>query len=236
MADIKIPSELLPKDGRFGCGPSRTRASQFSNFLTEGAALMGTSHRQAPIKNMVGEIRDGLSSLFRAPQGYEVVLGNGGSTAFWDAAAFSIVENQAQALVHGEFGSKFASALTNPWLKAPTVIKSEPGSRSALEAQAGIDTYVYPHNETSTGVVTPVTRIHGDVGSLMLTDATSAAGGIDFELSETDVYYFAPQKNFASDGGLWLAMMSPAAIERVESIHASDRYIPEFLRDRKSVV
>ena len=190
---------------------------------------MGTSHRQAPIKNMVGEIRDGLSSLFRAPQGYEVVLGNGGSTAFWDAAAFSIVENQAQALVHGEFGSKFASALTNPWLKAPTVIKSEPGSRSALEAQAGIDTYVYPHNETSTGVVTPVTRILGDAGSLMLTDATSAAGGIDFELSETDVYYFAPQKNFASDGGLWLAMMSPAAIERVESIHASDRYIPEFL-------
>ena len=229
MADIKIPSELLPKDGRFGCGPSRTRASQFSNFLTEGAALMGTSHRQAPIKNMVGEIRDGLSSLFRAPQGYEVVLGNGGSTAFWDAAAFSIVENQAQALVHGEFGSKFASALTNPWLKAPTVIKSEPGSRAALEAQAGIDAYVYPHNETSTGVVTPVTRVAGDAGSLMLTDATSAAGGIDFELSETDVYYFAPQKNFASDGGLWLAMMSPAAIERVERIHASDRYIPEFL-------
>ncbi len=190
---------------------------------------MGTSHRQAPIKNMVGEIRDGLSSLFRAPQGYEVVLGNGGSTAFWDAAAFSIVENQAQALVHGEFGSKFASALTNPWLKAPNVIKSEPGSRSALEAQAGIDAYVYPHNETSTGVVTPVTRVHGDAGSLMLTDATSAAGGIDFELSETDVYYFAPQKNFASDGGLWLAMMSPAAIERVEKIHASDRYIPEFL-------
>lgn len=190
---------------------------------------MGTSHRQAPIKNMVGEIRDGLSSLFRAPQGYEVVLGNGGSTAFWDAAAFSIVENQAQALVHGEFGSKFASALTNPWLKAPTVIKSEPGSRAALEAQAGIDAYVYPHNETSTGVVTPVTRVHGDAGSLMLTDATSAAGGIDFELSETDVYYFAPQKNFASDGGLWLAMMSPAAIERVERIHASDRYIPEFL-------
>ena len=229
MADIKIPSELLPKDGRFGCGPSRTRASQFSNFLTEGAALIGTSHRQAPIKNMVGEIRDGLTSLFRAPEGYEVVLGNGGSTAFWDAAAFSIVENQAQALVHGEFGSKFASALTNPWLKAPTVIKSEPGSRAALEAQAGIDSYVYPHNETSTGVVTPVSRVAGDAGSLMLTDATSAAGGIDFELSETDVYYFAPQKNFASDGGLWLAMMSPAAIERVEKIHASDRYIPEFL-------
>jgi phosphoserine aminotransferase len=230
MADIKIPSELLPKDGRFGCGPSRTRASQFSNFLTEGAALMGTSHRQAPIKYMVGEIREGLSSLFRAPDGYEVVLGNGGSTAFWDAAAFSIVESQAQALVHGEFGSKFASALTNPWLKAPTAIKGEPGSRAALEAQVGIDAYVYPHNETSTGVVAPVTRVkNADAGALMLTDATSAAGGIDFELSETDVYYFAPQKNFASDGGLWLAMLSPAAIERVERIHSSDRYIPEFL-------
>ena len=229
MAEIKIPSELLPQDGRFGCGPSRTRASQFSNFLTEGAALIGTSHRQAPIKNMVGEIREGLSSLFRAPEGYEVVLGNGGSTAFWDAAAFSIVEAKAQALVHGEFGSKFASALTNPWLEAPRVIKSEPGSRAALVAETGVDAYVYPHNETSTGVVTPVTRVHGDQGSLMLTDATSAAGGIDFELSETDVYYFAPQKNFASDGGLWLAMLSPAAIERVEKIHASDRYIPEFL-------
>ncbi len=230
MAEIKIPSELLPKDGRFGCGPSRTRASQLTNFVTEGAALMGTSHRQAPIKNLVGEIRDGLSSLFRAPDGYEVVLGNGGSTAFWDAAAFSIVETKAQALVHGEFGSKFASALTNPWLTAPTVIKSEPGSRAELVAEAGVDSYVYPHNETSTGVVTPVKRVAGaDAGALMLTDATSAAGGIDFELSETDVYYFAPQKNFASDGGLWLAMMSPAAIERVEQIHASDRYIPEFL-------
>ena len=191
---------------------------------------MGTSHRQAPIKNMVGEIRAGLSDLFRSPEGYEVVLGNGGSTAFWDAAAFSIVEGKAQALVHGEFGSKFAGALTNPWLKTPTVINAEPGSRSALSAESGIDSYVYPHNETSTGVVTPVTRVQGaDQGSLMLTDATSAAGGIDFELSETDVYYFAPQKNFASDGGLWLAMMSPAAIERVEKIAASDRYIPEFL-------
>jgi phosphoserine aminotransferase len=190
---------------------------------------MGTSHRQAPIKNMVGEIRDGLQDLFRAPSGYEVVLGNGGSTAFWDAAAFSIVESKAQALVHGEFGSKFASALTTPWLQAPTVIKSEPGSRADLSAEAGVDAYVYPHNETSTGVVTPVTRVHGDQGALMLTDATSAAGGIDFELSETDVYYFAPQKNFASDGGLWLAMLSPAAIERVEKIHESDRYIPEFL-------
>lgn len=227
MADIKIPSELLPKDGRFGCGPSRTRAQQLSNFFTDGAALIGTSHRQAPVKNLVGEIRQGLTDLFRAPEGYEVVLGNGGSTAFWDAAAFSLVEKKAQALVHGEFGSKFASALKTPWLDAPTVAKAEPGSRGEFVPAADIDAYVYPHNETSTGVVTPVERIAGD--ALMLTDATSAAGGIDFELSETDVYYFAPQKNFASDGGLWLAMLSPAAIERVEKIAASERYIPEFL-------
>lgn len=191
---------------------------------------MGTSHRQSPIKNMVGEIREGLGHLFRAPEGYEVVLGNGGSTAFWDAAAFSIVEHQAQALVHGEFGAKFAQALTNPWLEDPSIIKAEPGSRASLAAEAGIDAYVYPHNETSTGVVTDVLRVQGaDSNALMLTDATSAAGGIDFELSETDIYYFAPQKNFASDGGLWLAVMSPKAIERVEKIAASGRYIPEFL-------
>jgi phosphoserine aminotransferase len=176
---------------------------------------------------LVGEIREGLTELFRAPDGYEVVLGNGGSTAFWDAAAFSLVESKAQALVHGEFGSKFASALKAPWLQAPTVVKADPGSRGEFEPASDIDSYVYPHNETSTGVVTPVNRVAGD--ALMFTDATSAAGGIDFELSETDVYYFAPQKNFASDGGLWLAMLSPRAIERVEKIAASDRYIPEFL-------
>lgn len=227
MAEIKIPSELLPKDGRFGCGPSRTRSEQLANFFSNGASLIGTSHRQAPIKNLVGEIREGLTELFRAPDGYEVVLGNGGSTAFWDAAAFSLVESKAQALVHGEFGSKFASALKAPWLQAPTVVKADPGSRGEFEPASDIDSYVYPHNETSTGVVTPVNRVAGD--ALMFTDATSAAGGIDFELSETDVYYFAPQKNFASDGGLWLAMLSPRAIERVEKIAASDRYIPEFL-------
>ncbi|MEY3967071.1 MAG: hypothetical protein RLZ96_597 [Actinomycetota bacterium] len=227
MAEIKIPGELLPKDGRFGCGPSRTRVEQLSNFLGQGASLLGTSHRQAPVKNLVGEIRQGLLDLFRAPQGYEVVLGNGGSTAFWDAAAFSMVEKKAQALVHGEFGSKFASALTNPWLEKPVVVNAPAGSRGEFEPSADIDSYVYPHNETSTGVVTAVKRAASS--GLMFTDATSAAGGIDFELSETDVYYFAPQKNFASDGGLWLALLSPAAIERVESIAASDRYIPEFL-------
>ena len=229
MADIIIDPQLLPKDGRFGCGPSRTRAGQLANFMSHGAALMGTSHRQAPIKNMVGEIRDGLLELFRAPSGYEVILGNGGSTVFWDAAAFSLAEKKAQALVHGEFGSKFATALSAPWLEKPTIIKAEPGSRGELSVEAGVDLYVYPHNETSTGVIAPVTRVHGDSGSLMLTDATSAAGGVDFDISETDVYYFAPQKNFASDGGIWLALVSPAAVERIERIAASGRYIPESL-------
>ncbi len=229
MPELVIDPQLLPKDGRFGCGPSRTRAEQLSNFVSSGATLMGTSHRQAPIKDMVGEIRAGLLELYKAPAGYEVILGNGGSTAFWDAAAFSLALRKAQALVHGEFGSKFASALTTPWLQAPTVVKAEPGSRSELYPEAGVDLYVYPHNETSTGVIAPVTRIAGDADALMLTDATSAAGGVDFDLAETDVYYFAPQKNFASDGGLWLALVSPKAIARIEEVAASGRYIPESL-------
>jgi phosphoserine aminotransferase len=229
MSTITIDPNLLPKDGRFGCGPSRTRAQQLESFITDGAMLLGTSHRQAPIKNLVGEIRAGLLEMFRAPEGYEVILGNGGSTAFWDAAAFSLARNKAQALVHGEFGSKFASSLSAPWLEAPTVVKADPGSRSELYPEAGVDLYVYPHNETSTGVIAPVKRVSGDTGALMLTDATSAAGGVDFEMSETDVYYFAPQKNFASDGGLWLAVISPAAVARIEEIAATDRYIPEFL-------
>lgn len=175
----------------------------------------------------MGEVRSGLTELFRAPEGYEIILGNGGSTAFWDAAAFSLATRRAQALVHGEFGSKFAKALSAPWLEAPEVIEAAPGTRSSLRLNTEIDTYVYPHNETSTGVITPVARVPEATG-LMLTDATSAAGGIDFEASETDCYYFAPQKNFGSDGGLWLALVSPAAIERIESV-ASGRYIPEFL-------
>jgi phosphoserine aminotransferase len=174
--------------------------------------------------------------LFHNPAGYEIVLGNGGSTAFWDAAAFSLVEKKAQNLVHGEFGAKFASALTNPWLEKPTVIQGEPGSRLELVAEAGVDSYAYAQNETSTGVVTPVKRVAGaDSGALHFTDATSAAGGIDFDPNETDVYYFAPQKNFASDGGLWLALFSPQAIERAERIAASDRYIPEFLSVKTAI-
>jgi phosphoserine aminotransferase len=236
MSDIKIPAELIPADGRFGCGPSRLRPAQISAFATEGAKLMGTSHRQAPVKNLVKRVQEGLIELFHNPAGYEIVLGNGGSTAFWDAAAFSLVEKKAQNLVHGEFGAKFATALTNPWLDKPTVINGEPGSRLELKAEAGVDSYAYAQNETSTGVVTPVKRVAGaDSGALMFTDATSAAGGIDFDANETDVYYFAPQKNFASDGGLWISLMSPAAIERAERIAASDRYIPEFLSVKTAI-
>jgi phosphoserine aminotransferase len=236
MATIELPQELLPADGRFGCGPSRIRPAQLTAFASEGALLMGTSHRQAPVKHLVKRVQDGLLDLFHNPDGYEIVLGNGGSTAFWDAAAFSLVEAKAQNLVHGEFGAKFATALTNPWLQKPTIILGEPGTRLDLQAESGVDSYAYAQNETSTGVVTPVARVVGaDAGALHFTDATSAAGGIDFDANETDVYYFAPQKNFASDGGLWLALMSPAAIERAERIAASDRYIPEFLSVKTAI-
>lgn len=230
MPEILIPSSLLPKDGRFGCGPSILRPEQLAAFGSAGAALMGTSHRQKPIKEMVSEVQSGLLELFRAPKGYEIVLGNGGSTAFWDVAAYSLADGNSQALVHGEFGAKFAKALSAPFLGSVDIKKSEVGSRSELSATAGVNTYVYPHNETSTGVVTPVEKVSGaDQDAIFLTDATSAAGGIDFDASKTDVYYFAPQKNFGSDGGLWLALMSPKALERAAKIAATDRYIPEFL-------
>ena len=230
MPEIQIPSQLLPKDGRFGCGPSRLRPEQMAEFGTTGAALMGTSHRQAPIKNLVSEVQKGLLELFRAPAGYEIVLGNGGSTAFWDAAAYSLAQGNSQALVHGEFSSKFAKCLQAPFLGELSVQQAEPGSRSDLVATSLTNTYVYPQNETSTGVITPVERLAGvDSGALFLTDATSAAGGMDFDARNTDAYYFAPQKNFAADGGIWLALLSPEAVARVEKIAASDRYIPEFL-------
>ena len=230
MSEIIIPNHLLPADGRFGCGPSKVRPAQLAAFAAEGATLMGTSHRQAPVKNLVKRVQNGLMDLFHNPEGYEIVIGNGGSTAFWDVAAFSLAEKKAQNLVHGEFGNKFASALSTPWLSKPHVLNGEPGSRLDLQAESGVDIYAYPQNETSTGVVAPVKRIAGvDAGALFLTDATSAAGGIDFDPLETDVYYFAPQKNFASDGGLWFTLMSPAAIDRAERIAATDRYIPEFL-------
>ena len=235
MADITIPAALLPLDGRFGCGPSKVRPEQVAAVATAGTSLMGTSHRQAPVKNMVGRVRSGLSDLFSLPEGYEVLLGNGGSTAFWDSAAFSLIENRSQNLVFGEFGQKFASAAAAPFLTAPSVINAPAGSRSEFVVTEGVDVYAWPHNETSTGVMAPVTRVHGDAGALTVIDATSAAGGVDFDVTQSDVYYFAPQKNFASDGGLWFALFSPAALERVERIAASDRYVPEFLSLKNAI-
>jgi phosphoserine aminotransferase len=227
---ITIPANLLPKDGRFGAGPSKVRPEQL-DALTASAKLLGTSHRQAPVKNLVGSVRSGLSEFFRAPEGYEVVLGVGGSTAFWDIASFGLVENKAQHLSFGEFGSKFASATNKaPFLAESSIIKAEPGTRPSPRAEAGVDVYAWPQNETSTGVAAPVHRVAGaDEGSLVLVDATSAAGGLDVDVAESDVYYFAPQKNFASDGGLWLGLFSPAALERAARIKAGNRWIPDFL-------
>jgi phosphoserine aminotransferase len=235
MPETTIPSDLLPADGRFGCGPSKVRPEQVAYLAGPGAELLGTSHRQAPVKNLVGRVREGLGELFRIPDGYEVVIGNGGSTAFWDAAAFGLIEKRSENLVFGEFGGKFAKAAAAPWLEAPHVLEAPGGSRSVVEVVAGVDLYAWPHNETSTGVMAPVRRAQGDEGALTVIDATSAAGGVDLDVSEADVYYFAPQKNFASDGGLWLALFSPAALERVERIAASGRYIPEFLSLKNAV-
>jgi phosphoserine aminotransferase len=190
---------------------------------------MGTSHRQKPVKNVVKRVREGLTSLFNLPEGYEVVLGNGGSTAFWDIATFGLIEERSQHLVFGEFSSKFAAASKEaPFLGEPTVIKAEPGSHPVASAEAGIDVYALTHNETSTGVAMPILRPAGTAGALVLVDATSAAGGLMVEAKEFDTYYFAPQKSFASDGGLWIAIMSPAAIARAEKMKASGRWVPAF--------
>ena len=229
MSHVVLPREILPADGRFGCGPSKIRPEQVAALAERGSSLLGTSHRQAPVKNLVASVREGLAALLRLPEGYEIVVGNGGSTAFWDAAAFGLIENRAQNLVFGEFGGKFAAAAAAPWLQAPDVRKAEPGTSTSPEAVEGVDVYAWPHNETSTGVAARIARVAGDAGALTVIDATSAAGGIDFDVAETDVYYFAPQKNLGSDGGLFFAAVSPAAIERIERIAASGRYIPEFL-------
>ncbi len=229
MPHVLLPRDILPSDGRFGCGPSKVRPAQLEALNGPGAALLGTSHRQAPVKDLVGRVRSRLAELFRAPNGYEVILGNGGSTAFWDAAAFGLIETRSQNLVFGEFGGKFAGAAKAPWLQAPDIREVAAGTRTVAEPVEGVDVYAWPHNETSTGVSAPVVRVAGDDGALTVIDATSAAGGIDFSVSEADVYYFAPQKNLGSDGGLWFALVSPAAIERIERIAASGRYIPEFL-------
>lgn len=226
-----IPADLLPADGRFGAGPSKVRPEQVAAVQDAAVTLLGTSHRQAPVKNLVGEIREGLLEFYSAPEGYEVVLGNGGATAFWDAAAFGLVRSKAQHLTFGEFGSKFAQATDKaPFLEASTVISSEAGTRPQVSPEAGVDVYAWPHNETSTGVFAPVVRPEG-IGqdALVLIDATSAAGGLDADVSQADVYYFSPQKNFASDGGIWVALFSPKAIARAQEIAASGRWIPDSL-------
>ncbi|WP_139977740.1 phosphoserine transaminase [Nocardioides litoris] len=226
---IEIPADLLPRDGRFGAGPSKIQPSHLDALAATGRSLMGTSHRQAPVRDLVGRVRAGLADLFSLPEGYEVVLGNGGATAFWDVATHGLVERRSQHLVFGEFSQKFATAAQDaPWLEEPSVVSSEPGSRPEPVAEDGVDTYAWAHNETSTAVMAPVVRPAGTDGALVLVDATSGAGGLPVDVAETDVYYFAPQKSFASDGGLWIALMSPAALERAARIAASDRHVPAF--------
>ncbi|MFF5582305.1 phosphoserine transaminase [Streptomyces hygroscopicus] len=230
MAEIRIPDDIKPADGRFGSGPSKVRTEALSALAATGSSLLGTSHRQAPVKNLVGSVRAGVRELFQLPEGYEVILGNGGSTAFWDIATHGLIESRSQHLSFGEFSSKFAKAAKlAPWLEEPTVISSDPGTHPEPRAESGADVYAFTHNETSTGVAMPIQRVAGaDEGALVLVDATSGAGGLPVDIAETDVYYFAPQKSFAADGGLWIGVFSPAALERAARIHASGRHIPEF--------
>jgi len=225
-----IPADLLPADGRFGSGPSKVRPEQVAALAAVGRTLLGTSHRQAPVRSVVRRVREGLVSFFDLPDGYEVVLGNGGATCFWDIAAFGLVRERAQHLVFGEFSGKFAKVTQRaPFLADPSVISAEPGTLPAPVAEAGIDAYAWAHNETSTGVMAPVRRVEGaDHDALVLVDATSGAGGLPVDIAQSDVYYFAPQKSFASDGGLWLAVFSPRALERVGEISASGRWVPDF--------
>ena len=230
IAAVTIPADLLPQDGRFGCGPSKVRPAQVDYLASIGRSVLGTSHRQAPVRNLVGEVRRGLADLFSLPEGYEIILGNGGATAFWDIAAFGLVRERAQHLAFGEFSAKFGSVTTKaPFLDDPTIIKGEPGTLPTPRAEAGVDVYAWAQNETSTGVMAPVARVEGaDEGALVLVDATSGAGGLPLDVTQSDVYYFGPQKCFAADGGLWLAAFSPAALARVDEIAASGRWVPDF--------
>ncbi|MFP5218675.1 MAG: phosphoserine transaminase [Actinomycetes bacterium] len=226
--EIRIPADLLPQDGRFGAGPSKVRPAQLDALVATGREYLGTSHRQKPVKSQVGRVRAGLRQLFSLPDGYEVVLGNGGATEFWDIATFGLIRSKSLHASFGEFSSKFAAASTSaPFLDDPVVVKSEPGTHPHLTAEPGVDLYALTHNETSTGVMMPVRRVEGaDDGALVAVDATSGAGGLPVDPAEFDVYYFSPQKCFASDGGLWFALMSPAALERVSEIAASGRWVP----------
>jgi phosphoserine aminotransferase len=260
-AQLTIPAELKPTDGRFGCGPSKVRPQALARLAGDGAALMGTSHRQQPVKALVGEIRSGLRELLGAPDGYEVALGNGGATAFWDAAACGLIERRSLHLAFGEFSQKFAQvAAEAPFLEDPVLVKAEPGDAPDLrdadaaierEGQAGgghlggeragggqadVDVLAWAHNETSTGVMAPVLRPTAAGEALVLIDATSGAGGLPVDLTQVDAYYFAPQKSFAADGGLWVALLSPAAQERIAKLAGEGaggtgpaRWIPQFL-------
>jgi phosphoserine aminotransferase len=228
---ISIPDDLKPADGRFGAGPSKIQTSHLDALAATGSSLMGTSHRQAPVRGLVRRVQEGLATFFDLPDGYEVVLGNGGATAFWDVATFALIREKSQHLSFGEFSAKFATAVAKaPWLAAPSVISSEPGSRPDPAAEAGVDVYAWAHNETSTAVMAPVRRVPGaDDDALVLVDATSGAGGLPVDLTQVDAYYFAPQKCFASDGGLYVALLSPAALSRAASIKDGGRHIPAFL-------
>jgi phosphoserine aminotransferase len=229
-AQITIPEHLKPADGRFGSGPSKVPGDAVVQLGATGATLLGTSHRRPPVKNLIGRIRAGLAQLFSLPDGYEVVLGNGGATAFWDAAAFGLIRERSSHLVLGEFSGKFAAVTKGaPFLGEPRVHEAAYGSAPYPVAEAGVDVYAWPHNETSTGVALPVRRVLGaDRGALMVVDATSAAGGMAIDVAETDVYYFAPQKGFAAEAGIWLALCSPAAVERIGQVRAG-RWAPPSL-------
>jgi phosphoserine aminotransferase len=225
---LRIPENLLPRDGRFGSGPSKIRPEQMNALLADASTYMGTSHRQSTVRNKVGEVRDGLTALFALPDGYEVLLGNGGTTCFWDAATFHLVDSHSQHLSFGEFSSKFAACVTAaPHLSDPQIITSEVGSHPTAQADESVDLYALTHNETSTGVMMEIERPPGAAG-LVCVDATSGAGGLPVDPQQFDCYYFAPQKSFASDGGLWLALCSPAAIARIEQLASCERWTPAF--------
>jgi phosphoserine aminotransferase len=228
---ISLPTALLPADGRFGCGPSKVRPEQVAALQAKAASILGTSHRQAPVKSLVGSVRASLAELFGLPDGWQILLGNGGSTAFWDIATFGLIRERSAHAVFGEFSSKFAEAANAaPHIGEPVVIRSDPGDHPELPALNGVDVYALTHNETSTGVMMPLRRPHGATDdALVVVDATSAAGGLLWDPAEVDVYYFAPQKCFASDGGLWLAACSPRAIDRIDEISASKRWVPASL-------
>jgi phosphoserine aminotransferase len=226
--NIVIPADLRPGDGRFGSGPSKVRPEALAGLAATGRSYLGTSHRQPGVRSVVGRIRSGLRELFALPAGHEVVLGNGGATAFWDIATFGLIRERSQHLSFGEFSAKFAAAAKRaPFLGEPTVIASGLGTHPQPRAEAGVDVYALTHNETSTGVAMPIRRVPGaDPDALVLVDATSAAGGLPVEAANFDAYYFAPQKCFASDGGLWIALLSPAALARIKEIAAAGRWVP----------